>query len=76
MVRARRLLPYPLALLAAIATAVAITYLVLACESLPGFMGGVAGDSHPRTALGAGIAALAVLAWLGAALAYAKRTQP
>ncbi len=73
MVRARRLLPYPLAVLAAVATAVAITYLVMACQSLPSFMGPVAGDSHPRTPLGAAVAALAVLAWLGAALAYARR---
>jgi len=32
--------------------AAGITYLVVACEQLPGFLGPTPGDTSPRTALG------------------------
>ncbi|HEY1592796.1 MAG TPA: hypothetical protein VGF81_13460 [Solirubrobacteraceae bacterium] len=45
-----------------------VVYLSVACESLPGFLGGTQGDTSPRTgfgfvALGLGVAALALTAW-------------
>jgi amino acid permease len=46
-----------------------VVYLVVACESLPGFMGPTAGDTSPRTGLGVaglllGLAALTIAALL------------
>jgi hypothetical protein len=46
---------------AALIAIVAVTYLVVACESLPGLLGPVAGDTHPRTKLGAALLVVAVL---------------
>jgi amino acid permease len=45
-----------------------IVYLVVACESLPGFLGGMPGDTSPRTGFGVlalvlGVAALGLSAW-------------
>ena len=45
--------------------ALGIVYLVLACEELPGFLGGTPGDTSPRTGLGVaglvlGLAALSI----------------
>jgi hypothetical protein len=58
---------------AALAAALSVTYLVVACESLPAFLGPVAGDTHPRTRLGAVILALAVLLALGSVLTARPR---
>ena len=45
-----------------------VAYLVVACESLPGFLGGIQGDTSPRTGFGVvalvlGLAALGLSAW-------------
>ena len=45
-----------------------IVYLVVACESLPGFLGGMQGDTSPRTGFGVaavvlGLVALGLSAW-------------
>jgi amino acid permease len=45
-----------------------VVYLAVACESLPGFLGGIQGDTSPRTGLGVvalvlGLAALGLSAW-------------
>ena len=42
-----------------------VVYLVVACEELPGFLGGTPGDTSPRTGLGVaglvlGLAALSI----------------
>jgi hypothetical protein len=46
---------------AALIAILAVTYLVVACESLPGFLGPVAADTQPRTKLGAALLIVAVL---------------
>ncbi len=46
---------------AALVAGLAVTYLVVACQSLPRLLGPVAGDSHPRTRLGAALLIVAVL---------------
>jgi len=51
---------------AAVSAALAVTYLVVACESLPSLLGPVAGDTHPRTKLGAALMVVAVLLAAGA----------
>ncbi len=45
-----------------------VVYFVVACESLPGFLGGMTGDTSPRTGFGVvalvlGLAALGLAAW-------------
>jgi amino acid permease len=45
-----------------------VVYLVVACESLPGFLGGMQGDTSPRTGFGVvslllGLIALGLSAW-------------
>jgi hypothetical protein len=59
-----------LAALALAAFALGVTYVAVACESLPSFLGGVPGDTHPRTPLGV---ALLIAAVMFAAAAYASR---
>lgn len=39
-----------------------IVYLVLACEELPGFLGGTPGDTAPRTGLGIAVLLLGLAA--------------
>lgn len=46
---------------AAFTAVLAVTYLGVACESLPSLLGPVAGDTHPRTKLGAALLFVAVL---------------
>jgi hypothetical protein len=55
-----------LSMAAIVTAALAVTYLVVACQSLPGFLGPVAGDTHPRTRLGAALMVVAVLLAIGA----------
>jgi MYXO-CTERM domain-containing protein len=55
--------------------ALGVVYLSVACQSLPGFMGPVHGDTSPRTGLGIIAAALGVVA-LGAAFAVSRRQAP
>lgn len=38
-----------------------VVYLVLACEELPGFLGGTPGDTAPRTTLGIAVLLLGLL---------------
>jgi hypothetical protein len=52
MSRSRRIAGLALALAAVAAATFGAMYVSVACESLPGFLGGVAGDNHPRTVLG------------------------
>ncbi len=44
---------------AGLCAALGTTYLVVACQALPSFMGRVAGDNRPRTKLGAALLAVA-----------------
>jgi hypothetical protein len=74
MSRVRRLLVLGLSGLTVAATVLALTYLVVACESLPAFMGGVAGDPHPRTKLGLALLGLAALLALVTTVAGRRRT--
>ena len=53
------------AVAAALTAVLAVTYLVVACQSLPGFLGPVAGDPHPRTKLGAALLIVALLLAVG-----------
>jgi hypothetical protein len=69
----RRLLVLGLSGLTLAATALAVTYLVVACGSLPAFMGRVAGDPHPRTTLGVALLVLAALLALAAILTGRRR---
>jgi multisubunit Na+/H+ antiporter MnhB subunit len=57
-----------LGLTAVLAGALAVTYLLVACQSLPSLLGPVAGDTHPRTKLGAAFLLLAVLLAGGAVM--------
>ena len=55
--------------------ALGVVYLSVACESLPGFLGGTQGDTSPRTGFGIvavvlGVAALGLTAW------FARRRSP
>jgi hypothetical protein len=52
--------------------ALGVTYLVVACQNLPGFLGGTPGDTSPRTPLGVAVVVLGVLA-LGVAALLARR---
>jgi amino acid permease len=54
--------------------ALGVVYLTVACESLPAFLGGTAGDTSPRTGLG--IVALAVAAGVGLGLVITRRRRP
>jgi amino acid permease len=47
--------------LAVLAGALGVVYLVVACESLPSYLGGVAGDPDPRTKLGVAMLFVAAL---------------
>ena len=69
----RRAISATLGTAAAVATVLAVIYLVVACESLPGVLGPVAGDSQPRTKLGAAILLVAVILATGAVLATRLR---
>jgi hypothetical protein len=53
---------------AALTAVLAVTYLVVACESLPSLLGPVAGDTHPRTKLGAALLVVALLVAAGGLL--------
>lgn len=57
----RRALSATLEATAALTAALAVTYLVVACRSLPSVLGPVPGDPHPRTRLGAVLLLVAVL---------------
>jgi hypothetical protein len=46
---------------AALTAALAVTYLLVACQALPSLLGPVPGDPHPRTKLGAALLVIAVL---------------
>ena len=71
---ARRTLTASLGGLGVIGAVLGVMYLVVACESLPSFLGQVQGDTHPRTALGAVVLALAlVLATIAAVAARGGR---
>jgi hypothetical protein len=67
----RRLVTIGLMLLSTLAAGLGVVYVVVACQSLPSFLGGVAGDPHPRTGLGAALLVFAVL--LGVAVAIGRR---
>ncbi|MDQ1428611.1 MAG: hypothetical protein QOK39_2087 [Acidimicrobiaceae bacterium] len=69
----RRATIVTLGAVAALAAVLGVTYLVVACKSLPGVLGPVAGDTHPRTKLGAAILVLAVLLALGTVLTARPR---
>ena len=51
-----------------------VVYLTVACESLPGFLGGTAGDTSPRTGLG--IVAVVLGLALGIGLIVTRRRPP
>ncbi len=57
----RRVMTITLASAAALCAALAVTYLVVACQSLPAALGPVPGDSHPRSTLGAALLVVAML---------------
>jgi hypothetical protein len=62
-----------LAALSALAVALGVVYLAVACQSLPGFLGSVAGDTHPRTRLGAALVVLALLLALASVITSRRR---
>ena len=62
-----------LAVLAVAAAIVGVVYLTVPCQSLPSLLGGLPGDSHPRTPLGAGLTAGAVVLALVAAAGWRWR---
>jgi hypothetical protein len=68
-----RLVPIVLGAATVVLTVVAVIYLVVACQSLPGLLGPVAGDTHPRTRLGAGLLLVAVIMAIGAVLTVRPR---
>ena len=53
--------------------AMAIVYLTVACQSLPGFMGPTSGDTSPRTGLGVVTVVLGLVALLVAIIAWRRR---
>jgi hypothetical protein len=57
-------------LVSLLALGLGVVYLVVACQSLPGFLGQGAGDPHPRTPLGAALLVFAAL--LAAAVAIVQ----
>jgi uncharacterized membrane protein YdcZ (DUF606 family) len=60
--------------LAGLTAVLAVVYLVVACQSLPGLLGPVAGDTHPRTKLGAALLVVAaLLAVVGVLVARRQR---
>jgi hypothetical protein len=59
-------------LVGCVLVALGVVYLVVACQSLPGFLGPVPGDSSPRTPLGAAVLAVGVVV-LGFAVVLAWR---
>ena len=64
----RRVVTLGLAVVAVISTALGVVYLVVACESLPSFLGAVPGDTHPRTRLGVALLIVAVLLAVGSVI--------
>lgn len=62
--------------IAALIAVLAVTYLVVACESLPGILGPVAGDTHPRTKLGAGLLIVAIVLAAGGLLVARRPDRP
>jgi hypothetical protein len=70
----RRTLTVVLETAAVLTAAVAVTYLVVACQSLPSVLGPVAGDPHPRTRLGEALLIVAVLL-AGGGLGLRRRQQ-
>lgn len=69
----RRIVTPVLAAVATISAALGVVYLVVACESLPSFLGAVPGDAHPRTRLGAALLIFAL--FLAAIALIARRRQ-
>jgi hypothetical protein len=57
----RRALTARLGGLGALSAVLGAIYLVVACESLPSFLGQVHGDTHPRTTLGAFVLGVALV---------------
>ncbi|MDQ6726570.1 MAG: hypothetical protein M3066_10455 [Actinomycetota bacterium] len=68
----RRAIAAAMGAAATLTAALAVTYLLVACQSLPGLLGPVAGDTHPRTRLGAVLLVLAVL-FAGGGLVLSRR---
>jgi hypothetical protein len=54
--------------------AVGIVYCVVACESLPGFLGPTPGDASPRTGLGIAVVVLGLSALAAAAIVAWRRS--
>lgn len=57
-----------------LAGALGTMYVVVACESLPGFLGKVAGDPHPRTTLGVVLLIFAAMLASAGAVSARRRT--
>jgi uncharacterized membrane protein YidH (DUF202 family) len=55
--------------------ALGVVYLVLACEELPGFLGGTPGDTSPRTAIGIAVLLVGVATLSIGALANVRRVR-
>ncbi len=70
--RARISLPAALGSIGLPLVGLGLVFLTVACENLPGFLGGTPGDTSPRTPLGSGVLALGLLA-LGLASMVASR---
>jgi hypothetical protein len=62
-----------LGLVSLLALGLGVMYVAVACESLPGFLGQVPGDPHPRTPLGVALVVLAVVLAAAAAIAQRRR---
>jgi hypothetical protein len=69
----RRVAVIPVAILGLVLLAIGIVYLTIACQSLPGFMGPVHGDTSPRTGLGVLGVVLGVAVLVGAFIAARRR---
>jgi hypothetical protein len=57
----RRVVASVIGAVTAVVAVLAVVYLVVACQSLPGFLGAVPGDTHPRTKLGLALLGVAVV---------------
>lgn len=69
----RRAITFTLATVAGLVAVLAGIYLVVACQSLPSVLGPVAGDTQPRTKLGAITLLFAVVLAIAAVIAARTR---
>jgi len=75
-VRGEARLPFlAAAILGLVVLAFGVAYLSVTCQSLPGFMGPVHGDTSPRTGLGIVFVALGLVTLTGARIVARRRSR-